>query len=302
MSVPSNYAIPANSLSLSGLSSAAQPANSNPTTLTQSISQPVLSNNQYAHPSIPSSASTQFSNINVSQRSTTTPSATTAIELTSAEQQFIRQIDQIYNNTTDKINSELIAMTYGVFISSVCNDMCNNINDINNELYSIGENIGVRIIDEFIAKTQSTVGYQCDSFRDVIVVLCKLAFKYYLGINCDIIQYTVHTLANQSNVTNPTNNHNIDANTNTTLHSTATVIIQFFQCPLFTFVDLPDDMIELRYGNIICGIITAALQQLNISVQCNATKHEFITQHNGVNEITIDLIEIIKENYVANDE
>ena len=46
-----------------------------------------------------------------------------------------------------------------------------------------GYNIGVRLIDEFLAKAQ--IG-QCGSFADTADVIAKIGFKMFLGITAEV--------------------------------------------------------------------------------------------------------------------
>lgn len=45
-----------------------------------------------------------------------------------------------------------------------------------------GYNIGVRLVDEFLAKSNVD---KCNSFQDTCDVIAKVAFKMFLGINAD---------------------------------------------------------------------------------------------------------------------
>ena len=50
----------------------------------------------------------------------------------------------------------------------------------------MGYNIGVRIIDEFLAKTNIN---NCSNFKETSDMIAKVAFKMFLGINVEISNF-----------------------------------------------------------------------------------------------------------------
>lgn len=55
-----------------------------------------------------------------------------------------------------------------------------------------GYNIGVRLVDEFLAKSGVT---NCQDFKDTADVVAKVAFKMFLGINVDVSQWNTEGTA-----------------------------------------------------------------------------------------------------------
>jgi hypothetical protein len=51
-----------------------------------------------------------------------------------------------------KVSRELLSLTYGALIVKMLKDL-EQIEDVNNHLKSMGKNMGMRIVDEFLAKT-----------------------------------------------------------------------------------------------------------------------------------------------------
>ena len=47
----------------------------------------------------------------------------------------------------------------------------------------MGYNIGIRIVDEFLAKGNIT---RCNNFRETAEMIGKVAFKMFLGINVEV--------------------------------------------------------------------------------------------------------------------
>jgi trafficking protein particle complex subunit 3 len=83
----------------------------------------------------------------------------------------------------EKINSELLSVTYGTFVMQLLKDY-KSIEEVNNKLESMyscfllfmmdkirGFNIGIRMIDEFFAKSQQG---PCSSFEETADVLAKV--------------------------------------------------------------------------------------------------------------------------------
>lgn len=55
-----------------------------------------------------------------------------------------------------------------------------------------GYNIGIRLIDEFLAK--SGVG-NCSDFKETAEVIAKIAFKMFLGVNAEVAHWNAESNA-----------------------------------------------------------------------------------------------------------
>ena len=53
---------------------------------------------------------------------------------------------------TPKANAELFALTYGSLVTEVVRDADGSVDAINEQLEKIGYSIGIRSVDEFLAK------------------------------------------------------------------------------------------------------------------------------------------------------
>ncbi|CAH1110770.1 unnamed protein product [Psylliodes chrysocephalus] len=134
-----------------------------------------------------------------------------------------------------KVNSELVTLTYGALVAQMIKDM-DNVDDVSKQLERLGYNMGIRLIEDFLAKTGTG---RCLDLKDTADKI-QSAFKMYLGI--------------QPNVTNwsPSGDEFsfiLDSN------------------PLTELVELPDDIKTLKYCNVICGAIRGALEMVQLDVQ-----------------------------------
>jgi hypothetical protein len=105
-----------------------------------------------------------------------TPSAATL--------QAIRQAEQAFSApgaASDRIGSEILALTYGALVVQLLKDY-KDINIVNGELEKMGFNIGIRAVDDFLAKSGVA---SCTSFKDTVHILAKAAFRMFLGITAD---------------------------------------------------------------------------------------------------------------------
>ena len=89
------------------------------------------------------------------------------------------------------MSSELLTLTYGVFVSKLIRDNQHNIDEVNSKLDKMGFNIGTRIVDEYFAKSPPGTPI-CQSFRETIERISKDAFKMFLGVSCDVSPVPQH--------------------------------------------------------------------------------------------------------------
>ena len=146
-------------------------------------------------------------------------------------------------------------MTYGSLVSQLLKDY-ENVEDVNKQLDRMGYNIGLRIIEDFLAKTS---GQRCLDFKDVAEKL-QIAFKMYLSINVTISNWS--TANDEFSIL-------IDSN------------------PLTDFVELPDNLTNLKYCNMLCGVIRGALEMVQIEVQTYFVQDQL--KGDSVNEIKVSL-------------
>jgi len=133
-----------------------------------------------------------------------------------------------------KVSCDLFTLTYGSLVAQLLKDY-DNPEDVNKQLDRMGYNIGLRLIEDFLAKTNST---RCHDFKDTAEKV-QSAFKMYLGINPSVANWSA---------ANDEFSLLIDNN------------------PLTEYVELPDSLTNLKYSNILSGIIRGALEMVQIEV------------------------------------
>ena len=170
----------------------------------------------------------------------------------------------------EKINSEVITLTYGSLMVRLIKDY-EKPEEINDQLEKMGYNIGIRLIDDFLAKSCIDPP---KTFEEAISIITNNALKFYLNVGA---KYEL--VKTDSNM--------IDTNQQYEYR------IYFSENPLNDYVELPDKFKGLWYSNMICGVIRGALEAINIKVECKYSKDTL--KGNDLNEIRVKLIEIIEE-------
>ena len=76
-----------------------------------------------------------------------------------------------------KVSGELFSLTYGALVAQILKDY-ENVDDVNKQLEKMGYNIGIRLVEDFLSRTNSA---KCSDFRDVADKI-QLGFKMFLNI------------------------------------------------------------------------------------------------------------------------
>ena len=78
------------------------------------------------------------------------------------------------NNSSVKMqNPEVFSLTYGALVMQLLKDY-EDIGEVNRKLKQIGKNIGVRLVDEFLAKSNTM---RCKTFKDTANKIGSEGFK-----------------------------------------------------------------------------------------------------------------------------
>ncbi|ESO84171.1 hypothetical protein LOTGIDRAFT_155494 [Lottia gigantea] len=134
-----------------------------------------------------------------------------------------------------KVNGELFTLTYGALVSQLMKDYEND-EEVNKQLEKMGYNIGVRLIEDFLARANSN---RCNDFRETADIISKVAFKMYLGITPVISNWS------------PSGDE-------------FSLLIE--NNPLIDFVELPEGHSSLNYSNILTGVLKGALEMVQMDV------------------------------------
>lgn len=137
----------------------------------------------------------------------------------------------------EQINSEVFTLCYGSIVRQLIADF-EDLEEVNKQLDQMGYNIGIRLIDEFLAKTKAG---RCTSFKDTAEVVAKQAFSLFLNVQATV------------------------ANWNAEGTECSLVLTDN---PLADFVELPEEYRDLKYCNILCGVIRGSLEMINMDVEC----------------------------------
>jgi trafficking protein particle complex subunit 3 len=70
----------------------------------------------------------------------------------------------------DKVNAELVTLTYGTVVAQLCNDCDSDYVEVNRQLDRMGYNIGLRLIEDFFAKSNTG---RCSNFKETAEVVSK---------------------------------------------------------------------------------------------------------------------------------
>eukprot|EP00744_Colponema_vietnamica_P021610 GILI01030907.1.p1 GENE.GILI01030907.1~~GILI01030907.1.p1 ORF type:complete len:210 (+),score=42.01 GILI01030907.1:61-690(+) len=171
-----------------------------------------------------------------------------------------------------KISAEFFAISYGALVRQVLVTSDDNMEAVNHQLEEIGVRIGLRLIEEYVARSQAP---PCRSFASTGDAIAKIGLKMFLGITAQVTSLTLGTAPNTSGAQG--------TSTNETSYS-----LVFTENPLNFFVELPHAMTSsLWYSNILCGVIKGALEQIGMLTEVRYVKD--VLRGDSVNEIKVTL-------------
>lgn len=72
-----------------------------------------------------------------------------------------------------------MTLTYGTIVAQLCTDYEYDYAQVNQQLDKMGYNIGMRLIEDFLAKSNTG---RCGNFRDTADMISKVAFPQVLSM------------------------------------------------------------------------------------------------------------------------
>ncbi|CAB3366214.1 Hypothetical predicted protein [Cloeon dipterum] len=167
-----------------------------------------------------------------------------------------------------KVNSELFTLTYGALVTQLIKDV-DNVDDVNKQLERMGYNIGVRLIEDFLARSGSG---KCYDFRDTSEKI-QLATRMYLGVSPTI-----------SNWSPSGDEFSLVMDNN----------------PITDFVELPDSHMGLKYSNMLLGVIRGSCEMVQLEVSCWFVQDQL--KGDNTTEIRVKLLRKLEDSVPAGED
>lgn len=161
-------------------------------------------------------------------------------------------------------------MTYGAIVRQVLHDYEDCVEEANKKLDEMGHNIGCRLVEDFLAKTNTQ---RCGDFRDTAEVVAKVGLRMFLGIGANVTGW------------------------NAPENTACTIVLE--SNPLADFVELPEAYQDLSYCQMLCGVIRGALEMVNMRVECDFAK-DALRGDDGY-ELRLRLLESMPDVYPFDD-
>ncbi|CCK69726.1 TRAPP complex core subunit BET3 KNAG_0C06320 [Huiozyma naganishii CBS 8797] len=143
--------------------------------------------------------------------------------------------DDTWKNKVEKVNAEFFHLTYGTIVAQLCEEYAGDYARVNGELFQIGYNLGVRLIEDFLARTALP---RCDTFLKTSEVVSKCAFKIFLNLTPEVAHWNA---------------------------ARDSFDLVFGENPLAEHVELPPGASgQLWFSNVLCGVLRGALEMVQL--------------------------------------
>ena len=161
-----------------------------------------------------------------------------------------------------KANAELFALTYGALVSELLRDL-EKPGLVQEELEKMGVSMGLRAMEEFLAKNSSTPTQRVfgEGTAEAIVV----ALKMFLGMSCEAKWK----------------------------QQGKSFVIQFVENPFTIFVEPPEEYLDLEYNQLLAGFCRGILDVLQLDCAVAVTKT--MLKGDDLYELTIELNQVLQE-------
>lgn len=172
----------------------------------------------------------------------------------------------IPTNKTVSLNPQFLSLTYGAIVAQLVNDL-ESTQKVNEVLKSFGYNVGIRLIDEFLAKSEKP---PATNFKALITAFCGAGFAMFFGEAATLEDCSGEDNCFYASISNGKN-------------------------PLIEFVMLPPELDDLDFNIFYCGLIIGAMEMIGYS--CDVEVIEDPLHGADKTVLKISLKEFIQEVY-----
>ena len=184
-----------------------------------------------------------------------------------------------------KISAEFFAISYGSLVRQILATCDENIDAVNHQLDELGSRIGMRLIEEYVAKSQAP---PCRVFARTAESIAKVGLKMFLGINGTV----TNVVGSAAPEGRPGSGAAAGGASGTAQQQAYS--IEFTDNPLNYLVELPQHMQEsIWYSNVLCGVIRGALEQVGIHTDVHFVRDTL--RGHTTNEIRVALKGVTKD-------
>jgi uncharacterized protein YjaZ len=100
------------------------------------------------------------------------------MEVSSSYEKQSHQLLTPQRSRVDKVSAELVTLTYGTIVVQLCKDYESDYLEVNRQLDKMGYNIGLRMIEDFLAKSNAPA---CANFRETAEMISKVWLASRVG-------------------------------------------------------------------------------------------------------------------------
>lgn len=180
-----------------------------------------------------------------------------------------------------------MTLTYGSLVAQLCKDLDGDYAQVNRHLDRMGYNIGLRLIEDFLARTALP---RCSGFKDTAETIAKVGFKMFLNTVPVIDNWTPDGKQFSlilDDAASAGGGGSAGGSSN----------------PLTEFVELPDDgraNTELWYSNILAGVIRGACEMVQLEVEAQFVSD--VLQGAPQTELRVRFVKVLEDEIPAGED